>query len=66
MCGLRNEGAQKWLLSEADLSLTKALTVAQIWNDCYYKEAVCNKCKRRGTWLKYVGANSLKANNLKG
>ena len=29
VCRLHNEGAQKRLLSEADLSLTKALTIAQ-------------------------------------
>ena len=29
VCGLRNEGAQKWLLSEADLTLPKAIAIAQ-------------------------------------
>ena len=29
VCGLRNEGAQKRLLSEAELSLAKAITIAQ-------------------------------------
>ena len=101
MCGLCNEGAQKRLLSEAELSLAKAITIAQsmeaaeveshslkaekmpihqlesggkssklgtpkssssplrkacyrcgkndhVADNCYYKEAVCNKCKRKG------------------
>ena len=29
VCGLRSETTQKWLLSEAELSLTKAVTIAQ-------------------------------------
>ena len=96
VCGLRSESTQKWLLSEVDLTLTKAVSIAQSMeaaeseahtlrsekmavhklesekssrtivtllpkkachrcgknnhsaDNCFYKEAICNKCKKKG------------------
>ena len=96
VCGLRSESTQKRLLSEVDLTLTKAVSIAQSMeaaeseahtlrsekmavhklesekssrtivtlppkkachrcgknnhsaDNCFYKEAICNKCKKKG------------------